>query len=174
MLFRSISDVEATTHSASLDGIRFGERVEGDTLEETMIKSRTNGLSNGVRKRLIFGQFALDGDNKITIYEKAKKVRRKIVDAYLELFDDVDVIMVPAAPTIAPKIEVSPVELNDKYLIGENHMTLQNFCGLPSITLEMGKLDNMPLGVNLSAKAFAEKTLFAYASKVENYTQGER
>lgn len=169
-----ISNCEATANHANLDGVRYGLAQEGESLEEIMMKTRTEGFSFNIKERFIYGAYGLDDKNQDEVFNQAKRVRRLIVDAYARLFGEVDVIIAPAAPQIAPKIDASPVDkLSDEYLIADNHMVINNFTGYPSMTMPFGRLNGMPLGVNLSTRPFDEKTLFAFGSAFESVIQWE-
>ena len=59
---------------------------------------------------------------------------------------------------------------SNQYLIGENHLGIANFAGLPSITLPIYMQNGLPFGANLTAGAFNEKTLFNLALNLEDTT----
>lgn len=163
-----ISNAESLANNASLDGVRFGVQEPGDTLEEIMMNTRGKGFSTSIKKRFIYGAYALDDINQKEIFNRAKKVRRLIVDAYADLFNDVDLILAMASGIIAPKLADTDVSsTDDKWVIGESHMAIQNFSGFPSMTIPVGLHEEMPLGINISAKPFDEKTMFAFASQLE-------
>lgn len=163
-----IANAEATTLHASLDGIRFGLSQEGKTLEEVMTHTRTEGFSSYVKERLVYGSYALDFENQELIYDQAKKVRRLIADNYNQLLEDVDIMIAPAAPHKAPKLDADLTpNYTDEFLIAENHMVVNNFTGNPSMTLPLGKVEGMPLGLNISTKAYEESKMFAFASEFE-------
>ena len=87
---------------------------------------------------------------------------------------DVDVMIAPAATQIAPlmkDINHDP-KTNDMYF-AENHMVIHNFSGYPSMTIPMGTSNEMPLGVNISAKAFEDDVVLAFANQVEKLVEGE-
>ncbi len=171
-IYNIISNVGALSSHASLDGVRFGEQVDGDSLEEIMINSRTQGIGSQARIRYIIGAYASSGDNLDTVFGKAKKVRRVLVDSYTALFDDIDALFVMASGQIAPKVDDVDVYSNDDaYTIGENHLALQNFSGHPSITIPFGSYDNMPLGLNITTPFFKEKDLLDIAACVEKEVQ---
>ena len=171
-VYAVISNAEAITHHANLDGVRFGLSVEGDSLEDSMKKSRGAGFGYQVKERFIYGAYALDGENQFEIYDQARKVRRLIVDAYADMFDDIDFMLVPATSGVAPKLEEIPkTNKNEDHLIRENHMVVNNFSGYPSITIPMGELNQMPLGINITAKPFEDIKLLEFASKLE---EGEK
>lgn len=133
-----------------------------------MIKARTNGFSELIRRRFIIGSFALMRENQNDLFLRAQKARRLIVNRVNEILSNHDIIYVPAAPTTAPKINASSDRLSDNYLIADNILVLGNFAGLPSITLPIALINNMPLGGNLMGRAFEEKLVFNVAKALEN------
>ena len=58
--------------------------------------------------------------------------------------------------------------LSNNYLIADNILVLGNFAGLPSLTLPIGKEDNMPFGANVMGRAFEEAKVFNVAKAIEN------
>ena len=165
-----ISCAEATSNNANLDGVKFGPRYEADTYMDVMIKSRTNGFGELIRRRFIIGSFALMRENQNDLFLRAQKARRLIVNRTNEILRDYDFIYVPAAPNIAPKISDSSDRLSNNYLIADNILVLGNFAGLPSITLPIGKKENMPFGANVMGRAFEEANVFNIAKAIENIT----
>lgn len=156
-----ISNAEATANHSNLDGIRFGMREDGDTMEDIMINTRTKGFSSYVRKRFVIGSYSLFEENQEKIFRKAQKVRRLIVEELANALKDCDVLLAPATSTIAPhEAEACEEKLSKTYLVAENHMVLGNFSGYPSMTMPSGFVQNMPIGINMTAKPFCEQTLF--------------
>jgi len=150
---------EATTNLARYDGIRYGNRVEGKNLEETFIKTRSEGFGDEVKRRIMLGNFVLSSGYYEAYYVKAQKTRHIIKDEYNKIFQDVDLILSPVAPTVAPKFGAlaSPMEmyLSDIYTISVN------LAGLPALSLPIMKnSDGMPVGLQLIANAYDEQTLF--------------
>ena len=166
-----IANAEACANHSNLDGVRFGMREEGANLEEIMINSRTKGFSSAVRKRFVLGSWSLFVENQEKLFRKAQKVRRVIVDAYADVLKDYDVVLASAASTTAPKPDESNDEkMSDTYLVAENHMVLGNLSGYPSITVPCGFVEGLPIGVNLTAKAFDEQNLLNIAKAIEEET----
>ena len=169
-----IANAEACANHSNLDGVRFGMREEGNDLEEIMINSRTKGFSGAVRKRFVLGSYSLFTENQEKLFRKAQKVRRVIVDSYTSILKDCDCIVAPAAATVAPHENDSVDEkMSDTYLVAENHMILGNMAGTPSLTLPYTFIDGLPVGVNVSAKAFDEQTVLNVAKAIEEETQLE-
>ena len=165
-----ISCAEATSNNANMDGIKFGPLSNGSTFEEVMCDARTKGFGELIKRRFVIGSFALMKENKNDLFIRAQKNRRRIVESINKILEDSDFIYLPAAPSIAPKINESSDRLSDEYLIADNHLCLGNFAGLPSITLPIGFEDGMPFGANLMGRAFEETPLFQAAYDLEQIT----
>ncbi|MEG2052956.1 MAG: amidase family protein [Bacilli bacterium] len=166
-----ISCAEAGSNNANLDGVKFGVRKTGSTYEETIKNTRTAGFSELIKRRFIIGSFALMNENRHELFIRAEKARRVIVEKLNLIMNDVDEIILPAAPSIAPKFTDSTDKLSNEYLIADNHLALGNFAGLPSITLPMGFIEDMPVGLNLMGKKFEESLLFEIAKGIEDITR---
>lgn len=166
-----IANAEATANHSNLDGLRFGVLHEGKTMEESMIHSRTAGFGKLLKKRFVIGSYALFTENQEEVFRKAQKVRRLIVEDLKRVLGNVDVVIAPASSQGAPKFDdVSVDQLSSEYLIAENYMALANFSGYPSITVPMGIVDGLPVGVNLTSAAFTEQLLLDVALAVEECT----
>ena len=164
---------EATTNLARYDGIRYGNRVEGKNLEETFINTRSEGFGDEVKRRILLGNFVLSSGYYEAYYVKAQKTRHIIKDEYAKIFEEVDLILSPIAPGVAPKFgELSnPMDmyLSDIYSISVN------LAGLPALSLPIAKnKEGLPVGLQLIASAYDEQTLFDGALSLEreiNYTK---
>ena len=165
-----ISCSEATSNNACLDGIKYGLRESGETYQEIMTNTRTKGFSELIRRRFVIGSYSLLKDNQKELFLRAQKARRLIVDAVNKILESYDAIYTPASTTVAPKFSDTMDKTSNQYLIGENHLGIANFAGLPSITLPIYMQNGLPFGANLTAGAFNEKTLFNLALNLEDTT----
>lgn len=162
---------EATTNLARYDGIRYGNRVEGDNLKDTFLQTRSKGFGAEVQRRIMLGNFVLSSGYYDAYYVKAQKVRRLIQEEYNKIFEEVDLILTPVAPRTAYEFGAlsDPLEmyLSDIYTISVN------LAGLPAISLPVDTADNgMPVGLQLIAAPYAEQTLFNGALSLETQLQG--
>ena len=165
-----ISSAEATSNYACLDGIKFGNRIEGDSYEEMVKNTRTQGFSAYAKRRFVIGSYSLLKENQHDLFLRAQKCRRLIVNAFSDVLKNYDVIFSPASPSIAPLIKSSKNAISDEYLIADNYMAFANMGGFPSITIPIGFKENMPFGGNLTANIFQESKLLNIANKLENLT----
>ncbi len=161
-----IATAEAATNLARYDGVRYGTRAESKTTEELFFNTRSEGFGEEVKRRILLGNFVLSSGYYDAYYLKAQKVRHLIRDEFNAIFEEADLILVPVAPSVAPKMGAlhDPLEMykSDMYTLGVN------LAGLPGISLPVGKNDEgMPIGLQLIAKAFDEKTLFNGAASIE-------
>ena len=166
-----ISCAEATSNNANLDGIKFGPYSDGATFEEVMSNARTNGFGELIKRRFVIGSFSLMRENKEELYVRALRNRRRIVDTINEILSKYDFIYLPAAPSIAPKIDSVSDKLSDEYLIADNHLVIGNFAGLPSITLPIGFENGMPYGANVTGRAFEDEKVLQIANEIEKISE---
>ena len=166
-----IANAEATANHSNLTGLLFGERLDGASIDEIMIKSRSEGFGPWIKKRFVIGSYALKEDNQERVFRKAQKIRRLIVNEVMNKLKDADGLIAPAAPGGAPLVNnTSTNEMNDEYLVADNHMVIGNFTGCPSITLPMGYTDGLPVGVNLTCNPFKEQDMFNISKAIEEIT----
>ena len=97
-------------------------------------------------------------------------MRTLIKQQYEEIFSDVDLILCPVAPNVAPKFRSSqsPLEmyLSDIYTIGAN------LAGLPAICLPVGESkEGLPIGMQLIGRAFEEQNILDAAFGLEYQLQ---
>ncbi len=162
---------EATTNLARYDGIRYGNRVEGDNLKDTFLQTRSQGFGAEVQRRIMLGNFVLSSGYYDAYYVKAQKVRSLIQEEYNKIFEEVDLILTPVAPRTAYEFGAlsDPLEmyLSDIYTISVN------LAGLPAISIPVDTADSgMPVGLQLIAAPYAEQTLFNGALSLETQLQG--
>jgi len=163
-----ISTGEASANLSNLDGLRFGRQEEGKTTDEVMINSRTEGFGSMIKKRFIIGSYCLSEENQERLFKKAQRVRRLIHEAFTKVYEDYDAIIAPASGDVAPLLDELPDnELADRYMITECYMCFANFMGLPSVSVPMGKIEQLPLGINITTRRLDEQKMFDIALAVE-------
>ena len=162
-----IAPAEASSNLARFDGIRYGYRAENfDGVEDLYIKSRSEGFGDEVKRRIMIGTYVLSAGFYDAYYKQAQKVRRIITNDFKNVFENVDIILTPATTGTAFKLDEpkTPVELylEDVYTIPAN------LAGIPGLVVPAGKINGLPVGIQLLGKAFDEKTLFRAGKAFEN------
>jgi len=162
-----IAPAEASSNLARFDGIRFGYRGYGNTLQEIYENSR-DVFGKEVRRRIMIGTYVLSSGHFDDHYFKAKKVQRLILNDFLNAYKDVDVILTPTAPSGAFGIGEEVADPVQMYLNDVFTVTV-NLAGIPAISVPFGYTeDGLPLGLQLMANHFREDLLFQVGSKLES------
>ena len=162
-----IAPAECSSNLARYDGVRYGLRVEGKTLDEMYAKTRAAGFGKEVRRRILVGAYVLSAGYYDAYYAKAQKVRRLIAEDFTKAFQTVDVILTPTAPSAAfplGAVDDDPVTmwLNDVFTIPTS------LAGLPGLSLPTGlSADGLPLGLQLIGRPFDEETVLKVADVME-------
>ena len=162
-----IAPAEASSNLARYDGVRFGLRVPGRTLDEMYENTRGEGFGAEVRRRILIGTYVLSAGYYDAYYLKAQRVRARIAADFAEAFQRCDAILTPTAPSAAFPIgekQDDPIAmyLNDVFTVPVN------LAGLPGISVPAGlSSDDLPLGLQVIGRAFDEETMFRVASVIE-------
>lgn len=168
-----LAPAEASSNLARFDGVRYGLRVDGETLDDMYERTRGEGFGEEVTRRILVGTYVLSAGYYDAYYLKAQKIRRLISQEFATVFKDVDVILAPTTPTPAfafgeePKDPVS-MFMNDVLTVPAN------IAGLPAISVPGGHTaEGLPLGLQLIGPAFGDETVLraAYAlERAANFT----
>src|SRR2546428_199609 len=164
-----IQPAEASSNLARYDGIRYGLRVEGPDLLETYRRTRGKGFGPEVKRRMILGTYALSAGYYDAYYVKAQKVRTLIKAEYDRVFETVDALVTPTSPTVAFAIGAKVNEPLAMYL--NDVFTLPvNIAGLPGISVPCGLSEGLPVGLQIIANSYQERTMFRVAAAYERAT----
>ncbi len=162
-----IAPAEASSNLARYDGVRYGLRVDGKDLNETYQKTRAQGFGDEVKRRIMVGTYVLSAGYYDAYYIKAQKVRRLILNDFLEAYKKCDVILAPSTPSSAFAIgenEDDPIKmyLNDVFTV------TVNLAGLPGLSVPAG-LDSkgLPLGLQLIGRPWDEETIIRAGGAIE-------
>lgn len=166
-----MSSAEASSNLARFDGVKYGYRAENYTdLTDMYLKTRSEGFGSEVKRRIMLGTYALSAGYYDAYYKKAQQARTLIRNSFAEAFDKFDVILTPTAPTTAFEIGKNITDPITMYLNDICTVSV-NIAGLPAISIPCGYDEtNMPIGLQLIAKPFAENTLFKTAYAFEQNT----
>ncbi len=163
-----ITPSEISSNLARLDGIRYGfSSEEAKGLLEVYTESRGKGFGPEVKRRIMLGTYVLSAGYYDAYYLKAQKVRTKIKEELDKALESVDIIITPTQPDIAFKIgEQSDDPL--KMYLEDVFLSPASLAGLPAISVPAGKVENMPVGIQLIGKRFDEESLFKFANNFQN------
>ena len=162
-----IAPAEASSNLARYDGMRYGARVEGASLNDVYELTRAEGFGEEVKRRILIGTYVLSAGYYDAYYLKALKVRRRIADDFDQAFERVDALLTPTAPSAAFGLGDNASDPIAMYLNDIFTVTV-NLAGLPAISVPAG-LDGqgLPLGLQLIGRALDEETIFSLAGVLE-------
>jgi len=162
-----VAPAEASSNLARYDGVRYGLRVPGETLEEMYERTRAEGFGVEVRRRVFIGTYVLSAGYYDAYYLQAQKVRTLIKQDFAAAWEKVDALLTPTTPTAAfgvgDRID-DPVAmyLNDILTVPAN------MAGLPGISVPAGlSEEGLPLGLQVVGRAFDEETVLRVAHVLE-------
>lgn len=100
-----VCPAEVSTNMSRYDTIRFGSRDdEGLSIWDAIAKNRSEFIWKEVQRRIMLGTFVLSAWFYDAYYNKASLVRELLKDDFRKVFEQVDVIVAPTAPTVAWKL----------------------------------------------------------------------
>ena len=155
-----IMSAEASTNLARYDGVRYGAYEAGDNLFQDYAKTRGQNFGAEVKRRIMLGTYVLSAGYYDAYYGRAVAVRKLIQADFEKVFKQVDVIVMPTAPTTAFKIGEKTADPLQMYL--EDIFTVPaNLAGVPAISIPSGKdSQGLPFGMQFFASHFRENLLF--------------
>jgi len=154
---------EASSNLSRFDGIRYGKRASSQDLSDTYIKSRSEGFSEEVKRRIMTGTYVLSSGYYDAYYSKALKVRRVIKNEYNKLFSKVDCLFIPTTATTAFPLK-NYLDDPIKMYLADIFTVPFNLIGTPSLNIPAGTTkDKLPIGFQIAGNSFKEETLFNFA-----------
>jgi aspartyl-tRNA(Asn)/glutamyl-tRNA(Gln) amidotransferase subunit A len=168
---------EASSNLARYDGMVFSHRSgNGADINDIMAKSRGEGFGAEVKRRILMGTYALSSGYYDAYYSKALRARALIAQEFAKVFENVDALMLPTAPSPAFKIgaKADPLEM---YLTDVDTVTV-NLAGLPAISVPFGfersgrysDSSGLPVGVQFIAPTLEDTRLITLAANLERHT----
>ena len=168
----SISDyyilacAEASSNLARFDGVKYGFRAKGESLEEMYVNTRSEGFGAEVKRRIMLGTYVLSSGYYDAYYVRSLRLRNLIKKDFDNAFRQVDAIILPTTPSDAFKIGEVTKPL-DMYL-SDTFTIPANLAGIPAISLPCGfSKNNLPLGLQILSNAFREDILLRIAYAFE-------
>jgi len=166
-----LAPAEASSNLSRFDGVRYGHRAERYTdLMDMYRKTRAEGFGAEVKRRILIGTYVLSHGYYDSYYLQAQRIRRLIARDFAEAFRQCDLIVGPAAPSVAFDLAAKrddPVQmyLDDLYTIPIN------LAGLPGMSIPCGFGDKgRPVGLQVVGNYFDEARMLSAAHMFQRAT----
>lgn len=174
-----VMPAEVSSNLARYDGIRYGHSAAGETLLDVYEKSRAEGFGEEVKRRILLGTYVLSSGYYDAYYGKAEAARTLMRAELAEVFNAVDIVLTPSAPTPAFK---SGAQSDPVSMYKQDIFTVPvNLTGVPAISIPGGVVRrdasdqpcgeqddgvNLPVGVQYIAPHSGEARLFDLGKKM--------
>ena len=167
-----IASAEASSNLSRYDGIKYGHRSKvGDTFQELICNSRSEGFGSEVKRRILLGNYALSSGYYDAYYGKAMALKQRISAEYAHIFETCDVILTPTTPSVAYGVHENVSDPVKMYQADICTVTV-NIASLPAISTPCGyNADGMPIGMSIVGKQFDEATILQVADAFEQQFQ---
>ncbi|MCL5746980.1 MAG: Asp-tRNA(Asn)/Glu-tRNA(Gln) amidotransferase subunit GatA [Patescibacteria group bacterium] len=155
-----IQPAEVSSNLARYDGIRFGNARET--------------FGDEAKRRIMLGTFTLSVGYYDAYYKKAMRVRTLIKQDFDNAFEKVDAIIAPVSPTMPWKLGE---KVNDplKMYLSDVFAAPINLAGIPGLSVPIGFIDGLPVGMQILGPHFSESLLFRIGQHYEiNHNWHER
>ena len=165
-----VNTAEASSNLGRYDGVRYGYRAaDATTLEDLYIRSRA-AFGREVKRRLMLGTYVLSGGYYDAFYAKAQAVRALLRHDYEQALARVDVIAMPTSPTTAFPLGARVEDPVQMYL-ADVFTSSANLTGLPALSVPCGFSEGLPVGLQLTGRAWDEATLLQVGAAYEARTR---
>jgi len=162
-----IATAEASSNLARYDGVRYGLRVDGNSLIDMYRKTRGAGFGAEVKRRIVLGTYVLSAGYYAAYYLKGQKVRALIAQDFRDAFLKVDAIVTPTSPVPAFQLGERTNDPLAMYL-ADIYTVTGSLAGIPGISVPCGKIcGKLPVGLQIFGPAFGEAAVLKLANAFE-------
>lgn len=166
-----IAPAECSANLARFDGVRYGMRIEGDGLRGMYEATRSRGFGAEVTRRILLGTYVLSAGYYDAYYRKAMDVRALIASDFARVWaTGVHALFTPT--TAAPAFEIGAISDPYEMYLCDLFTVSANLAELPAMSLPIGRVSGLPVGGQVIAPRFDERTMFAISYALESELGG--
>ncbi len=148
-----IQTAEVSSNLARYTGVRYG-------------KDRSH-FGDEAKRRIMLGTYVLSAGYYDAYYKKAMQVRTLLKKDFEEAFKKVDVMITPASPTLPWKLGEKANDPLAMYL-SDIFTVHANLVGVPGLSVPVGFVDGLPVGMQILGPHFKEDLLFQVGNAFES------
>ena len=144
--------VEFFSGTRRFDGRRYGKKIEYACGPEVL-------------RRILGGSEISKAEFKGLYYRRALKAKQLIKQEFESAFKDVDCIIMPTVPRLPHKLG-SKISVEEMY--GYDALTIPaNLAEIPAISIPAGKIDNVPVGMQVMCPHLQENRMLSISKEFE-------
>jgi aspartyl-tRNA(Asn)/glutamyl-tRNA(Gln) amidotransferase subunit A len=161
-----IAPAECSSNLARYDGVRYGYRAPGSSVEEMNLRTRGEGFGDEVKRRIMLGTYSLSAGYYDAYYGQAQKVRTLVIRDFEAAFARFDLLVSPTSPTVAFPLGARTADPLAMYL-SDIYTIPANLAGTPAISIPCGLSNGLPVGFQIMGKLLDEATVLRAAHALE-------
>ena len=166
-----LTTAEAGSNLSRYDNLRYGFELESEGYEfKSYISKARRNFGPEVTRRMILGGFVPSAGFAGKYLLKALKVKSKLKKQIQEAFSKFDFIISPTVPVLPFKFGEKIDDPLAMYLADINTVTA-NLAGIPAISIPYEIRNGLPVGIQIHANSFEEKSLLQAAYAVQSTTK---
>ena len=155
---------EISSNLSRYQGLIYGKRVEGKDWQTTIAKTRSRGFMAENKRRIMIGTYVLSSGYYEAYYQKAQKLRTRLISEFSQAFKQVDSLICPVAPFTA--FELGNRTQDPLKMYQADLMTVAaSLAGLPAISVPLLS-KGMPVGLQIMAPAGSDRSALKLASEL--------
>jgi aspartyl-tRNA(Asn)/glutamyl-tRNA(Gln) amidotransferase subunit A len=144
---------------------------EASAYHEKFIREHSEDYGKDTLSRLELGNVI-----PATWYVKAQRLRHLILDEFQRACKNVDVIITPTTPIVAPRLDQTDLEYGGVRIpvarLLPRFTSAFNLLGVPAMSMVCGfSSEGLPVGMQIIGKPFTEKMLFDIGEMIESNTE---
>lgn len=145
--------VEFFSATRRFDGRRYGKKIEQVAGPEVI-------------RRILGGSEITKAEYKGRYYYRALKIKRVIEGEFEKAFKNVDAIIMPTVPRLPHKIGE---KISVEKMYGYDALTIPaNLAGNCCVSIPAGKINGIPVGIQIMCDKFQDNLMLDIAKKIEN------
>ncbi|MDP3027828.1 MAG: Asp-tRNA(Asn)/Glu-tRNA(Gln) amidotransferase subunit GatA [Nanoarchaeota archaeon] len=140
-----INYVEFFSSTRRYDGRKYGKKIEENCGEEVL-------------RRILGGQEIAQAEYAGKYYRKALQAKKLIEEEFAKALKGFDCLIMPTVPRLPHKLG-EKISIEDMYMY-DTLTVLANLAGVPAISVPCGKIDGIPVGMQIICGKFEEGKMF--------------
>jgi len=140
--------VEFFSGTRKFDGRRFGKKIEESCGEEVL-------------RRILGGEEISQAEYHGKYYRKALAVKEFLKKEFEKAFSKYDCLIMPVVPKLPHKLG-EKISIEDMYNY-DSLTVLANLAEIPAISVPVGKIDDIPVGLQILCKKFDDAKMLSIA-----------
>ncbi len=164
-IYYIIAMVEASSNLARYSGENYGLRADGGSYWDMVQLTRSRGFGPEVKRRIIMGAYASSKGYEGRYYLRALKGRRWVKEKLNKVLRNYDFVLLPVSPRQPPRLGEA---VGPKGYIIDKFTVVPNLTGNPALSIPIGLVNNLPVGIQIIGKYYSDPDLIRFAMLLED------